>query len=58
MAASEKTNGANAPQSEAKVSTVVSGNDDYPEGGAKAWGVAIGTSLALFCSLGYVNSFG
>ncbi|KAI1417946.1 monocarboxylate permease-like protein [Hypoxylon sp. FL1857] len=30
----------------------------FPEGGAKAWGVAIGASLALFSTLGYVNSFG
>lgn len=33
-------------------------DDQYPEGGWKAWGVAAGTSLTLFCSLGYVNSFG
>lgn len=74
MAESEKANvevAHNTPQTEAYVagsksplmkvqpsSTSVAGNDEYPEGGAKAWGVAIGTSLALFCSLGYVNSFG
>ncbi|KAI0096949.1 monocarboxylate permease-like protein [Nemania sp. FL0031] len=33
-------------------------DDKYPEGGWKAWGVAAGTSFTLFCSLGYVNSFG
>ncbi|XXG96376.1 hypothetical protein Hte_002658 [Hypoxylon texense] len=37
---------------------LVPADDEYPEGGAKAWSVAAGTSLALFCSLGYVNSFG
>ncbi|EXJ84172.1 hypothetical protein A1O3_04839 [Capronia epimyces CBS 606.96] len=31
---------------------------DYPDGGAAAWAVAIGTSAVLFCTLGYVNSFG
>ncbi len=31
---------------------------EFPEGGARAWGVAFGTSLAVFCTLGYVNSFG
>lgn len=30
----------------------------YPDGGAAAWAVAIGTSAVLFCTLGYVNSFG
>ncbi|KAH6646160.1 monocarboxylate permease-like protein [Truncatella angustata] len=38
--------------------TSTSPEDKYPEGGAEAWGVAIGTSLSLFCTLGYVNSFG
>jgi hypothetical protein len=31
---------------------------DFPEGGAAAWAVAIGTSAVIFCTLGYVNSFG
>lgn len=31
---------------------------DFPEGGAAAWAVAIGTSAVTFCTLGYVNSFG
>ncbi|KAI0876621.1 monocarboxylate permease-like protein [Hypoxylon argillaceum] len=31
---------------------------EFPEGGKRAWGVAYGTSLAVFCTLGYVNSFG
>ncbi len=31
---------------------------DFPEGGAAAWAVAIGTSAVIFSTLGYVNSFG
>ncbi|TGJ81027.1 hypothetical protein E0Z10_g7741 [Xylaria hypoxylon] len=31
---------------------------EFPDGGKRAWGVACGTSLAVFCTLGYVNSFG
>lgn len=30
----------------------------FPEGGARAWAVAIGTAGVLFCTLGYINSFG
>lgn len=30
----------------------------FPEGGARAWGVAAGAAGVLFCTLGYVNSFG
>lgn len=33
-------------------------DDDYPEGGTRAWLVAAGTAGILFCSLGYTNSFG
>ncbi|KAF2663536.1 putative monocarboxylate permease [Microthyrium microscopicum] len=33
-------------------------NQDFPEGGTRAWSVAFGTSAAIFCTLGYVNSFG
>ena len=31
---------------------------DFPDGGGRAWAVAIGASAVLFCTLGYVNSFG
>ncbi|KAI0870144.1 monocarboxylate permease-like protein [Hypoxylon argillaceum] len=31
---------------------------EFPEGGARAWGVACGSSLVSFCTLGYVTSFG
>ncbi|KAI0474345.1 monocarboxylate permease-like protein [Xylaria cf. heliscus] len=34
------------------------GNNEFPEGGVRAWGVACGTSLVAFCTLGYVTSFG
>ncbi|KAI0502781.1 monocarboxylate permease-like protein [Xylaria bambusicola] len=34
------------------------GQHDFPEGGARAWGVASGASLVSFCTLGYVTSFG
>ncbi|KAH8802923.1 monocarboxylate permease-like protein [Xylogone sp. PMI_703] len=30
----------------------------FPEGGARAWGVAIGTAGVLFCTFGFANSFG
>lgn len=31
---------------------------DFPEGGARAWGVALGTAGVLFCTFGYANAFG
>lgn len=30
----------------------------FPEGGARAWGVALGTAGVLFCTFGYANAFG
>lgn len=30
----------------------------FPEGGLKAWSVAIGCALVLFSTFGYVNAFG
>ncbi|KEY72233.1 hypothetical protein S7711_00232 [Stachybotrys chartarum IBT 7711] len=33
-------------------------DDDFPEGGWRAWGVAGGTAIVFFCTLGYVNSWG
>jgi hypothetical protein len=30
----------------------------YPEGGARAWSVAIGNAGVMVCTLGFVNSFG
>lgn len=32
--------------------------DDFPEGGARAWTVAAGTACVLFATLGYSNCFG
>ncbi|EGE06905.1 monocarboxylate permease [Trichophyton equinum CBS 127.97] len=32
--------------------------DDFPEGGARAWAVTIGTAGIAFCTLGVINSFG
>ena len=34
------------------------GPPDFPEGGAKAWAVALGCSGLLFCTFGYINAFG
>jgi hypothetical protein len=31
---------------------------DFPEGGLRAWSIAISTAMVLFCTLGSVNSFG
>ncbi|PGH33695.1 hypothetical protein GX50_03522 [[Emmonsia] crescens] len=33
-------------------------DDSYPDGGARAWGVAVGTSGVLFCTFGLANAFG
>jgi hypothetical protein len=30
----------------------------YPEGGARAWSVALACGGIVFCTFGYVNSFG
>ncbi|KAK1975008.1 riboflavin transporter MCH5 [Colletotrichum cereale] len=49
----------NKQQEEEKQETVtVSAENDFPEGGRRAWLVAAGTAGILFCSLGYTNSFG
>jgi hypothetical protein len=32
--------------------------DDFPDGGSRAWAVAISASCVVFCTLGYTNSFG
>lgn len=32
--------------------------DDFPDGGIKAWSIAIGTSLVLFCTMGMINTYG
>lgn len=31
---------------------------EFPDGGAKAWSVAIGAAGVLFCTFGYANAFG
>jgi hypothetical protein len=31
---------------------------DFPEGGRRAWSVAVGTAGVLFCTFGYANGFG
>lgn len=31
---------------------------DFPEGGLRAWSVAAGHAGAMFCTFGYINSFG
>ncbi|EGE77998.1 riboflavin transporter MCH5 [Blastomyces dermatitidis ATCC 18188] len=33
-------------------------NSSYPDGGARAWAVAAGTSGVLFCTFGMANAFG
>jgi len=30
----------------------------FPEGGLKAWSVAVGASFVLFSTFGYANAFG
>ncbi|ODH34120.1 hypothetical protein ACO22_03165 [Paracoccidioides brasiliensis] len=32
--------------------------NSFPDGGARAWSVALGTSGVLFCTFGYVNAYG
>jgi hypothetical protein len=36
----------------------LSDEDAFPEGGARAWSVAMGNAGVMFCTLGYVNSWG
>lgn len=31
---------------------------DFPDGGFRAWSVAAGHAGAMFCTFGYINSFG
>ncbi|CAD6454327.1 5265c8df-1c99-438b-a585-f04aab271371 [Sclerotinia trifoliorum] len=31
---------------------------DFPDGGARAWSVALGAAGVLFCTFGYINAFG
>lgn len=31
---------------------------DFPDGGPRAWMVALGAGGVLFCTFGYVNAFG
>jgi hypothetical protein len=31
---------------------------EFPEGGARAWLVAVGAAGVLFCTSGYINAFG
>lgn len=31
---------------------------DYPDGGLRAWSVAVGAAGVLFCTFGYANAFG
>lgn len=30
----------------------------FPDGGARAWSVAVGAAGVLFCTFGYANGFG
>ncbi|KAK2027148.1 riboflavin transporter MCH5 [Colletotrichum zoysiae] len=46
------------PEEEKQENVTLSVEDDFPEGGTRAWLVAAGTAGILFCSLGYTNSFG
>ncbi|KAL2820958.1 major facilitator superfamily domain-containing protein [Aspergillus cavernicola] len=32
--------------------------DEFPDGGLRAWGVALGNAGVMLCTLGYVNSWG
>ena len=31
---------------------------EFPEGGAQAWGAALGCAGIMFCTFGFANSFG
>jgi hypothetical protein len=41
-----------------KAAAPVAPEHDFPDGGPRAWAVAFGACFVLFCTLGYVNSFG
>jgi hypothetical protein len=45
-------------QSDEKTSCPQGGPQDFPEGGLRAWSVAIGCAGVLFSTFGYVNAFG
>ena len=32
--------------------------DDFPDGGFRAWSVVAGAAGVLFCGMGYANAFG
>jgi hypothetical protein len=54
------TNGTSSEKNsvENDVATEESSDNTFPEGGARAWGVAAGCSFVLFATFGYVNAFG
>ena len=35
-----------------------SAEDDFPEGGLRAWLIVAATAFILFCNFGYANAFG
>jgi hypothetical protein len=45
-------------QPEEKAPVPQGGQPTFPEGGLRAWSVAIGCSGVLFSTFGYVNAFG
>jgi hypothetical protein len=45
-------------QSDEKAHGPQGGSQEFPEGGLRAWSVAIGCSGILFSTFGYVNTFG
>lgn len=47
-----------APQENASGLEKQEDSDIYPEGGLEAWLVVLGATVAVGCTLGYVNAFG
>ena len=45
-------------QSDEKVPSPQGDAPTFPEGGLRAWSVALGSSGVLFSTFGYVNAFG
>lgn len=55
---SDSTSSSEKASHDADEDPAPSPDSGYPEGGARAWSVAIGNAGAMFCTLGFVNSIG
>jgi hypothetical protein len=45
------------PEEQARTATQ-NNEHEFPEGGLQSWLVVLGSAFAMFCSFGYINTFG